>query len=124
MKKSGTGKAKRSDATAEFVGFVRGAHKARTKIARKATTGKLISDSENPPLTAAQLARARPVSRVKRLRWRLGMSQREFSAAFGIPVGTLRDWEQRRSKPDAPARSLLAMIEDDPKRAREVISAA
>jgi putative transcriptional regulator len=36
----------------------------------------------------------------------------QFAEAF--PVTTLRDWEQHRSTPDAPARTLLLAIERDP----------
>ena len=71
-------------------------------------------DSENPPLTDAQLARMKPVSPAKRLRWALGLTQQDFAARYQIPVGTLRDWEQRRSEPDAPAKAYLKVIAADP----------
>jgi putative transcriptional regulator len=45
---------------------------------------------------------------------RLGMTQDAFSAAYRIPVGTLRDWEQRRKNPDATARAYLELIDADP----------
>jgi putative transcriptional regulator len=48
------------------------------------------------------------------LRQRLAMTQAEFARAFHLPITTLRDWEQRRSTPDAPARALLLAIERDP----------
>jgi putative transcriptional regulator len=51
---------------------------------------------------------------VKRLRERLGLTQEAFAAAYRIPVGTLRDWEQRRKNPDAPARAYLLVIERNP----------
>jgi putative transcriptional regulator len=51
---------------------------------------------------------------VKRLRRRLGLTQEAFAAAYRIPVGTLRDWEQRRKNPDAPARAYLLVIERNP----------
>lgn len=61
-------------------------------------------------------------STVKRIRWKLGLSQSEFSAAFGIPLGTLRDWEQRRRKPDQAARSYLEVIARDPGAVRRALS--
>src|SRR5438067_1292387 len=64
-----------------------------------------LSDPDAQPLTPAQLARMRRVSHVKVLRERLGMTQAEFAEAFHLPITTLRDWEQRRSTPDAPARA-------------------
>jgi putative transcriptional regulator len=42
------------------------------------------------------------------------MTQVEFAGAFRLPITTLRDWEQHRSTPDAPARTLLLAIERDP----------
>ncbi len=73
-----------------------------------------LSDPDAQPLTPEQLARMRRVSRVKVLRQRLGMTQSEFAEAFHLPITTLRDWEQHRSTPDAPARALLLAIERDP----------
>lgn len=65
----------------------------------------------------------RRVSRVKVLRQRLEMTQAEFARAFHLPVNTLRDWEQRRSRPDAPARALLLAIERDPQVMRRLLAA-
>src|SRR5262245_62839767 len=62
-----------------------------------------LADPDNPPLTDAQLKRMRRVTAVKRLRIELGLSQTEFAERFHIPVGTLRDWEQRISDPDHAA---------------------
>jgi putative transcriptional regulator len=51
---------------------------------------------------------------VKKLRERLGLTQEAFAATYRIPVGTLRDWEQRRKNPDAPARAYLIVIARNP----------
>ena len=71
-------------------------------------------DPDNPPRTEAQLAGMKRISPAKALRFRLGLSQQEFAARYQIPIGTLRDWEQRRSEPDAPARAYLKVIAADP----------
>ncbi len=52
---------------------------------------------------------------VAEIRKRTGLSQAEFSRQIGVSIGTLRNWEQRRRKPEGPARILLAMIARDPK---------
>ena len=80
------------------------------------------ADPDAQPLAPEQLARMRRVSRVKVLRHRLGMTQAEFAQAFHLPITTLRDWEQRRSVPDAPARALLLAIERDPEVMRRLLS--
>ena len=51
---------------------------------------------------------------VKKLRERLGLTQQAFADTYRIPVGTLRDWEQRRKNPDAPARAYLMVIDRNP----------
>lgn len=73
-----------------------------------------VYDPDNPPLTEAQLAGMKRISPAKALRFRLGLSQQEFAARYQIPIGTLRDWEQHRSEPDAPARAYLKVIAADP----------
>jgi putative transcriptional regulator len=80
------------------------------------------SDPDAQPLTPEQLAKMRRASRVKVLRQRLGLTQAEFARAFHLPITTLRDWEQRRSTPDAPARALLLAIERDPKAMRRLLA--
>jgi putative transcriptional regulator len=80
------------------------------------------SDPDAQPLTPDQLAKMRRVSRVKVLRQRLGMTQAEFAEAFHLPLTTLRDWEQRRSTPDAPARALLLAIERAPEVMRRLLA--
>ncbi len=80
------------------------------------------SDPDARPLTREQLAKMRRVSRVKVLRQRLGMTQVDFAQAFHLPLTTLRDWEQRRSIPDAPARALLLAIERDPAVMRRLLA--
>jgi putative transcriptional regulator len=82
-----------------------------------------LADPDAQPRTAKQLARMRRVSRVKALRQRLGMTQEAFAHAFHLPLSTLRDWEQRRSTPDAPARALLLAIERDPKAMKKLLTA-
>jgi putative transcriptional regulator len=44
----------------------------------------------------------------------MGATQETFARLIGVPVKTLRNWEQRRREPTGPARVLLSMIERDP----------
>ena len=83
-----------------------------------------LADPDAQPLTKERLSKMRRVSRVKSLRERMGLTQREFATAFHLPLTTLRDWEQRRSIPDAPARALLLAIERDPKKMKSLLAAA
>lgn len=73
-----------------------------------------LSDPDNPPATEEQLKRMRRISLAKHVRFKLMLTQEEFSERYQIPLGTLRDWEQHRSEPDQPARSYLRVIAADP----------
>lgn len=44
----------------------------------------------------------------------IGATQRSFADAIGVPVKTLRNWEQDRRKPTGPALVLLTLIQRDP----------
>ena len=61
---------------------------------------------------------------VKKLRERLGLTQETFAAAYRIPVGTLRDWEQGRKNPDAPARAYLLVIDRNPEMVAQLLKRA
>ncbi|MCT7374790.1 helix-turn-helix domain-containing protein [Chelativorans salis] len=47
------------------------------------------------------------------------MNQSGFAALLGIPLAALRNWEQRRTEPDATAKTLIDLIFADPKGMRE-----
>jgi putative transcriptional regulator len=51
---------------------------------------------------------------VGKVRGKVGLSQDEFARTFGVSIGTLRNWEQKRVRPDGPARVLLTVIDRDP----------
>jgi putative transcriptional regulator len=80
------------------------------------------SDPDNPPITEADLVRLRPLPAVRALRLRLRFTQEEFAARYQIPLGTLRDWEQRRTEPDMAAQAYLKVIAAEPMRTAEVLA--
>lgn len=58
---------------------------------------------------------------VKAIRAKTRKSQEAFAATYRLPVGTVRDWEQNRRQPDAPARVLLALIQAEPETVEQLI---
>ncbi|MET4293728.1 helix-turn-helix domain-containing protein [Bradyrhizobium sp. LB5.2] len=44
----------------------------------------------------------------------IGQTQQTFADAIGVPVKTLRNWEQGRRKPTGPALVLLRLIHLNP----------
>jgi putative transcriptional regulator len=61
---------------------------------------------------------------VAAIRERTGLSQSAFSQRIGVPVSTIRNWEQGRRVPDGPARVLLAMLDRNPRIVEEVLGDA
>src|ERR1700742_487507 len=51
---------------------------------------------------------------VRDLRRRAQLPQIEFASRFGVPVETIRNWEQGKRAPRGPARALLAVIAHSP----------
>jgi len=51
---------------------------------------------------------------VRELRRRARLTQLEFAARLGVPVETIRNWEQGKRAPRGPARALLAVIAHSP----------
>jgi putative transcriptional regulator len=81
-----------------------------------------LTDPDARPLTPEQLRAARRVPRTKTLRRALALTQEEFAARYHIPIGTLRDWEQGRCKPDQPARAYLTVIAHDPEGVKRALA--
>jgi putative transcriptional regulator len=51
---------------------------------------------------------------VKAIRSRLGMTQARFSETFGFSLDAIKHWEEGRRTPEAPARTLLIVIDKYP----------
>jgi putative transcriptional regulator len=51
---------------------------------------------------------------VRDLRRRARLTQQEFAVRLGVPVETIRNWEQGKRMPRGPARALLAVIAHAP----------
>lgn len=58
---------------------------------------------------AARYARA--------VRLKLGLTQEEFSKRIEVPLETIRNWEQGKRCPTGAARTLLRIINQDPRHA-------
>jgi len=72
-----------------------------------------------------QAARVTPIIpndvNVGYIRKHLHLSQQEFADRYGFPVGTVRNWEQGRRRPEGAARLLLRLIESQPELVNEVL---
>ena len=76
-------------------------------VAAPATTSVASATSS----VAQEMARA---PTVRDLRRRARLTQIEFAARLGVPVETIRNWEQGKRMPRGPARALLAVIAHAP----------
>jgi putative transcriptional regulator len=76
--------------------------------------GRIVAllDGREIPLSPEPVAVDEPA--VRELRRRARLTQIEFAARLGVPVETIRNWEQGKRKPRGPARALLAVIAHAP----------
>jgi putative transcriptional regulator len=74
-----------------------------------------LRDGQEFPLASDGVAPAEPgTPEVRDLRRRACLTQQEFAARLGVPVETIRNWEQGKRAPRGPARALLAVIAHAP----------
>jgi putative transcriptional regulator len=60
---------------------------------------------------------------VRAIRKRAGLTQAAFAARYGFSAAAVRDWEQKRRRPEASARILLKVIELRPEAVEEALGA-
>ena len=65
-----------------------------------------------------------PKTNVRAVRRKLRLSQSQFAAKFGFQPATLKNWEQGRTRPDGPARVLLAVIARHPEAVEDALRKA
>jgi putative transcriptional regulator len=63
---------------------------------------------------ATSVAPGQAAPAVRDLRRRACLTQLEFASRLGVPVETIRNWEQGKRLPRGPARALLAVIAHAP----------
>jgi putative transcriptional regulator len=68
----------------------------------------------DPAVASAVATETMPLPAVRDLRRRARLTQLEFAARLGVPVETIRNWEQGKRAPRGPARALLAVIAHSP----------
>ena len=56
------------------------------------------------------------------VRARTKLTQSEFATRIGVPIETVRNWEQGKRSPRGPARALLKVIDKAPQVAFAVLS--
>lgn len=81
------------------------------------------ADPDAQPLSDEELMRLRRVPNVKAMRERIGLTQKEFAKVYRLALGTVRDWEQGRTRPEGPASVLLSVINRFPFVVAEALSA-
>ncbi len=59
---------------------------------------------------------------VRRVRTKVGLSQKEFAKRLQTPITTLRDWEQGRHNPPGAVDSLMGLIDKHPELINELES--
>jgi putative transcriptional regulator len=76
-----------------------------------------LRDGREIPLQPDQLLAvpaAPALPAVRDLRRRARLTQQQFAEKLGVPVETIRNWEQGKRAPRGPARALLAVIAHAP----------
>lgn len=81
---------------------------------------KAIREGKLKPARVTRLTPDHP----RAVRSRLGMTQEEFARMLGVPLGTLRNWEQNIREPVGAAKALLRVAAKHPNIVRRTLAAA
>src|SRR6202795_5408229 len=73
---------------------------------------------------AARSAHSVDATYARSVRGQTGLTQAAFAARIGVPVETVRNWEQGKRSPRGPARALLKVLEQAPAAAFAVLGKA
>jgi putative transcriptional regulator len=91
----------------------------------RAMAGDLVpAVADAPPLGLIAAAEKDDAAYAKGVRARTKLTQAQFAARIGVPIETVRNWEQGKRSPRGPARALLRLIERAPDMAFAVLGAA
>jgi putative transcriptional regulator len=63
---------------------------------------------------AGRTAASPDAAYARHVRARTKLTQAQFAASIGVPIETVRNWEQGKRSPRGPARALLKVIERAP----------
>ena len=74
---------------------------------------QMIEDGEDPDAEP----RFEPPVQAQDVRKKLGLTQPAFARLLGIPVATLRNWEQNRFLMEPAAQTLLKLVDREPEAA-------
>jgi putative transcriptional regulator len=66
---------------------------------------------EAPPIVPDPPGARDAASYARRIRANVKLTQAEFARRIGVPIETVRNWEQGKRAPRGPARALLKLIE-------------
>ena len=92
-------------------------------VARKAAAGRIDTrkaDATTEKAIRRQVAEDEAAAMqdvaayVRRIRKRMGMTQRDFAVRINVSVDTLRHWEKGKRLPEGPAKALLRILDRVP----------
>jgi putative transcriptional regulator len=74
---------------------------------------QMIEDGEDPD----EEPRFEPPVQAQVVRKKLGLTQADFARLLGVPIATLRNWEQNRFLMEPAAQTLLKLVDREPEAA-------
>jgi putative transcriptional regulator len=85
---------------------------------------EILPDGSEQELTSTAANGAGAAAYARGVRAQTKLTQAEFASRIGVPIETVRNWEQGKRSPRGPARALLKLIEKAPQVAFAVLSTA
>jgi putative transcriptional regulator len=98
---------------------------AGRRLIKSVTQAIAWSSGEKVPVRVTMVSVEHPPTvDLRALRKKLSLSQAQFASRFGFAPATVKNWEQGRTRPDGPARILLAVIAYHPEAVEDALRKA
>src|SRR5580692_5979753 len=101
--------------------LIKGLEFAAMLRVRLKADGRLVEIMPDGSDTLSVNGRFLDAAYARNVRGQTGLTQTAFAAQIGVPVETVRNWEQGKRSPRGPARALLKVIEHAPQAAFAVL---
>jgi putative transcriptional regulator len=93
------------------------ARQAKGRIDRRRVDATTEADVQRHAVEDDAASAQDAAAYARRVRRRTGLTQAAFAARIGVPLDTVRNWEQGKRLPAGPAKALLKILDRAPEAA-------
>jgi putative transcriptional regulator len=98
------------------------ANRVKGRIDRRRVDATTEADIQRQAAEDAAASAQDAAAYTRRVRRRTGLTQAAFASRIGVPLDTVRNWEQGKRLPAGPAKALLKILDRAPEAALSALA--